>query len=456
MSAPSEPQKAGLYVEAGPAAALPCPGRAPRRRGSRTARALQTVLFIALRQLWARKLLNTIAVLGVTIGVFVLVALSGVMNGMSSRFLATMQQATPHVAIHETELHPQAPLLARFTGEFVATEVAHDVPADRSGRLKRPFDLVRALDSMPGVERAAASLSGPVLLAFGGKSKSIELRGIDVASQDKVTPISRYVVAGELDELERAPDGVAIGSGVAERLGVIVGDVVHAATPDGTPLDLRVVAIYESGVTPLDRTRGYALLHNVQALLGRPDAIGQIEVRLTDSDDAERMTAHIENLFGYDAESWQEANASFIAVFRQNHTVVGLVIAATLLLGGFGILAIQIMIVLEKTRDIAILRSVGLRRKDILGIFLMQGALIALIGGLLGAVLGKIAIVELAKLKVEGNPLLKTSTFLVTDDPMYYVEGIVFALVVGVVASFIPAWRGARVEPVDVLRGQIG
>jgi lipoprotein-releasing system permease protein len=131
------------------------------------------------------------------------------------------------------------------------------------------------------------------------------------------------------------------------------------------------------------------------------------------------------------------------------------VVGAILSVGGFGILAIQIMIVLQKTRDIAILRSVGFRRGDVLSAFLVQGAIIALVGAAVGDVVGHYVIVALSHLKTHQEGLVKSETFLVFDDPRFYWYGAGFALVVGLVASIIPALRASRVEPVDVLRGQI-
>jgi lipoprotein-releasing system permease protein len=132
------------------------------------------------------------------------------------------------------------------------------------------------------------------------------------------------------------------------------------------------------------------------------------------------------------------------------------VVGAILSVGGFGILAIQIMIVLQKTRDIAILRSVGFHRKDILIVFLLQGVIIAMIGAAVGDIAGHYVIVALSHLKTHQEGLVKSETFLVYDDPRFYWYGAAFALLVGVVASLIPAVRGSRVEPVDVLRGQLG
>lgn len=416
----------------------------------------RTILFIALRQLWDRKLLNGIAVGGVTLGVLTLIAMNGIMQGFQQKFIQSVLKISPHLTILDTELRPEPPLLVRWSGHLVAADVAHETPSDRQNRIKRPQEIVRALETMPEVEAAAALLDGMVLIDFGGKTKSITLRGVDLAKQERVTPIIGYTTAGDFKQLAIATDGLAIGSGLAQDMGLGIGDVVHAAAPGGQPLDLKIVAVYESGVPPIDKTRGYALLRNVQTLVGRPDVIGRIEVRLRDPDRAVALTDRVKRIFGYDAESWQEANANFLGLFAMQGKIVGFVITAILLVGGFGILAIQIMIVLQKQRDIAILRSVGLRRSDILRIFLLQGTIVALVGGVVGDVLGKIALGQLAKLKVHTEGLVKSDTFLIWEDSRFYVYGVVFALVVGVIASFIPAWRGSKVEPVDVLRGQIG
>lgn len=432
------------------------PAVASSRTARATAPALRTIVFVALRQLWDRKLLNGIAVGGVTLGVLTLIAMNGIMQGFQQKFTLSILKISPHVTLYDTELRPDPPLLVRYTGDFVSARIAHQSPTDRQARIKRPQEIVRALLQLPEVEGAAASLSGMVLIEYGGKTKSLDLRGIEIAQQEKVTPISQYTQAGSFSTLAIATDGLAVGSGVAQDMGLKIGDVVHAAAPGGQPLDLKIVAIYEAGVPPVDKTRGYALLRTAQTLLGRPDTIGRIEVRLRDPEDAIRMNERIERMFGYDAESWKETNANFLSLFEMQNMIITFVISAILLVGGFGILAIQIMIVLQKQRDIAIMRSVGFRKSDILRIFLLQGVIVALVGGIVGDGLGKLALVQLAKLKVHSEGLVKSDTFLVFEDPKFYVYGIVFAMVVGVIASLIPAWRGSKVEPVDVLRGQIG
>jgi len=141
----------------------------------------RTTVFIALRQLWERKLLNGIAVGGVTLGVLVLIAMNGIVKGFEDKFTETILKISPHVILFDTELRPGEPFLQRYMGTLVAAHVAHESPSERQSRVKRPYEIVRALHSVPEVEAAAPSLAGMALLDFGGKTKSVDLRGIDVA-----------------------------------------------------------------------------------------------------------------------------------------------------------------------------------------------------------------------------------------------------------------------------------
>jgi lipoprotein-releasing system permease protein len=417
---------------------------------------MRIVVFLALRQLWARKLLNGIALGGMTLGVMTLIAMSGIMHGFQKKFLDNMLRISPHVTLFDRELRPLPPLLARAESALVAARVAHEIPTDREQRIKRPQDLVAAAESMGDVTAAAASIAGSAIVAFGPKELPVDLRGIDPLRQDRVTPLSRYVLAGSYRTFASAADEVLLGSGVASRIGAKTGDVVTCGTSRGERRTFKVAGIFESGVPPVDNVRVYMPLRTAQSVLERPDTVSRIEITLVDSERAPAVAARLEALSGYDAESWQETNANFLSLFGIQDAITRFVVTAILVVGGFGILAIQIMIVMQKTRDIAILRSVGFRRADVLGIFLLQGAILASIGGMLGDFAGHNMLELIASLHVHIEGLVKADTFPVLDDPKMYGVGIGFALLVGIVASMLPALHASRVEPVDVLRGQIG
>ena len=414
------------------------------------------VLFIAWRQLWERKLLSSLAVLGVALGVLVLISVNGMMQGFQRKFVESVLRISPHVTVLDKQLRERRPPAAQLVTGPVVVRVAHESPSDRQLRILRPVEVLRALEAQPGVLAAAGSLVGSAVLALGAQQLPVDLRGVEPAAQARVTALASYVTEGSYRSFEAASDGLLLGVGVATKLGAKLGDVVTASSPLGQPQRLKVVALFDSSIPPVDNARAYVKLRVAQALLGRPDTIGRLELRLSEPERSPAVAAAIERVLGYDAESWQEANANFLSLFVIQNMVIGFVIAAILAVGGFGILAIQAMIVLQKTRDIAILRSVGFRRADILLCFLAQGAAVALVGGLLGAALGHATNVALAGIRTHQEGFVKTDSFLVYDDPAYYVYGLVFALLTGLLASLLPALRGARVEPVDVLRGQLG
>ncbi len=455
---------------------------------------MHLIFFLAMRQLWARKLLNGIAVCGVSLGVLVLIGMNGIMQGFQMKFKGEILRVSPHVTIYDKQLGQEQNVTEQawqqsFSGQLpskqpllgqpplslgrgymsegqsptsskpyppavpspLAIQVLHPQPNDRVSQIKQPSTWIRIVEEMPEVEAACPGLVGQIILFRGSQERGVDLRGILPNLQDRCTPISTYVQAGGWNGLSTYTDGVALGVTVAEKLGAQVGDTLRIKDQD---LSLKVVAIFDSGIPSIDQTRVYVTLTTAQRILKRANVVGRLEIRLKDPQESVKMAARLERMMGYDAESWQEASANFLSLFAMQNMIVSMVIGAILVVGGFGILAIQIMIVLQKTKDIAILRSVGLHRKDILLMFLIQGLVIALIGAALGDLLGWRLVEFLGSLRIKQEGLVKSNTFLVYKDPMFYLYGVLFSLLTGMLASLIPAFRGSKVEPVDVLRGQ--
>jgi lipoprotein-releasing system permease protein len=413
------------------------------------------VLFIALRQLVERKVLNGIAVGGVALGVLTLVTLSAIMQGFQVKFKEEIIKVSPHVTVSDRRPASDRSLLAVFERGAVTADVAGERPADKAGRVQRPRELIALLESMPEVEAACANLRGQAIASLATQTQGLDLHGVRVHEQERCTPLASYVSAGSWSALAGVRDGIIMGSGVASKLGAHVGERVAIGAPGGATESFVVVGIMDVGIPGIDNVRAYVNLGSAQTLLRRPDTVGHLEVRLHKPFESVAFARRIEAISGYESEGWQEANANFLALFDMQNAIVQIVVGAVLMLGGFGILSTQIMIVLQKTRDIAILRSVGFRRLDILLIVVIQGAIVALLGGALGDLAGWRVIDLLGTLKMESDGLVKSSTFLVHKDPAFYVYGAAFALCVGVIASLIPAIRASRVQPVTVLRGLV-
>jgi lipoprotein-releasing system permease protein len=422
---------------------------------------MRLVLFLSLRQLWEKKLLNFIAIAGVALGVSALITMNAIMQGFQMKFKGEILKISPHVTVYSKELRDHGRMLAKWSGARdgeapVLAAVARDQPSERQGRIKRPHEVVRVLESMPGVDAACRGIEGQAIVSFGAKTSGVDLRGIDPDDQNRCTPLSGYLPEGGWRTFAGDRDSIIIGSGVAETLGAKVGDRVGLVSPGGRRIAVTLAGVFDIGIPAVDRSRVYVHLPKAQTVLSRGNDVGRIEVRLAQPFESESFARRAERITGYDAEGWQEANANFLSLFDLQNMIVTLQIGLILTVGGFGILAIQIMLVLQKTRDISILRSVGLRRADILGVVLVQGLLVAALGGLLGDILGWRLVTFLGGLKVQSEGLIKSSTFVVYEDPWFYVYGVAFAVAVGLVASLLPALRASRVEPVSVLRGQIG
>jgi lipoprotein-releasing system permease protein len=413
-------------------------------------------VFIALRQLWSRKFLYGIATLGVMLGVFPLIAITGILRGFQGKFVETILKNSAHVVVFSKELRRAPRPLEQLASEGpIVVRVLHQPPADRELRIERPSEIISSLERMRGVRAASGLVVGTAILAVGAREHPIELRGVDPLRQDRVTPLRSNLIGGDFRAFVAAPDGALIGAGVARDTGAKIGDTVTCASSRGDKVALRVVGIFETNVNAIDKSRVYIPLRLAQAILGKGDAVDRIDVQLDDPDRAEELAGRAEKIFRYDAESWQETNANFLGLFAQQNAIIGFVIAALLAVGGFGILSIQIMIVLQKRRDIAILRSVGFTRADILSIVLLQGMIVAGVGAALGGAAGHFTLETLRHTKVSsGETFLHTETWIIHESTLQYLLAFAFALAVGLGSSLLPAWRASRVEPVDVLRGQ--
>jgi lipoprotein-releasing system permease protein len=415
---------------------------------------MKAELFIAARQLWHRRLLNSIAVLGVTLGVLALIAITGIMRGFQTKFLDTILATSPHVVMYDQTLGESRAVVDTLLGGPSVTHVTRQASTDRQQQIIRPRETVAAIRSLTGVSAVSALVVGGAMASVGSKELAVEIRGIDPAVQNVVTPLTGWITHGRLNDLSAAGDSVMIGRQLANLLGVDVGENFSCASARGVRVSVRVAVIYESGIAALDKSRVYVVTRLAQTILGRGDAIDRIELRLRNPYDAPAVTSRLEALFGYDAESWQSTNASMLAVFAQQNLITGFMIGAVLLVGGFGILSIQIMIVLEKRRDIALLKSIGYSARNVLTIFLAQGAVVAVVGAVVGSGLGHLLLMWMRTIRTAaGMGYSKPSMFAIYERLGVYILAFGFAVVVGVLASLVPAWRASKVEPVDVLRG---
>jgi len=346
----------------------------------------------------------------------------------------------------------------------------HAVVQAYGGRLDDWQDIVKRLEKTPGVTRASPLIEQPLLASFNGRVEAILLRG---NTPKDIGRLQDKLKAGTLAALQPGSDNVAIGSRLAESLGAQVGDTITIINPAGrsTPfgtvprqVGYRVSAIFEIGVYDYDNAFVVMPIPDAQTLLLTGDAIGMIEVTTTDPDTVTTTLAPLKKQLEGRAQvtDWKTINASLFEALAVERVAMFVVLSIIVLVAVFNILSSLIMLVRAKTRDIAILRTMGASRRSLLKIFMTIGFVIGALGTAVGLVLGfvflyfrqpMVHLVELLTGQNLWDPSIRFLTELPSrSDPVEIVTIALMALVLSFLATLYPALKAASTDPVQVLR----
>lgn len=409
---------------------------------------LGLLIDIAGKHLLGRRRQTVVAVSGVAVGVGFFLAVSSLMIGSQNDFIQTLINAAPHIIVSDEIRSPPPQPGARIFHGAVALR-GYKVRNEARG-LKDWQNILAAVNAVPGAVGSPA-LTGGITLRLGGREEAVGLVGVDPEVEKKVSTIEDKLRVGHLRDLETTQGGLIVGEDLAQRMGLGMGDVVSATAAGGGTRTLRLVGLFKKGQGQISSTSGYVLLREAQSLLNRPFIINRIGVSLRDPEDAQRVAAALESRFGYKAESWQERSADFLSLLVTRNVIMYSVVSAILLVASFGIYTVVSNSVMEKRRDIAIMRSIGFLQRDLQIVFVIEGMALALIGILLGWLLGYALLAILGSLDF---PIAGESHKLPLDrGPRQYAIAAVASLIAGSVAAWLPARKSASVNPVDILRG---
>jgi lipoprotein-releasing system permease protein len=259
---------------------------------------------------------------------------------------------------------------------------------------------------------------------------------------------------GSLDDLLKGSDVIIMGRGLAAKVNVKVGDRVSVTTPEGYNLVLKIAGIFSYGISSLDDTKSYATLATVQKVLQRdPAYITDLNIKLKDMQSArafgEQLKKQLPDVF---MEDWEEANASILAGEKIRSIMTGVVSFTLLLVAGFGIYNIMNMNIINKMKDIAILKATGFQGSDITAIFLFQSVIIGILGGLLGLLVGFLFSYLLSITPFPAGTFFRISTFPVNFDPLHYTLGVLFGFLTTLFAGYFPSKKASKVDPVKIIR----
>jgi lipoprotein-releasing system permease protein len=406
---------------------------------------------IAISHLLSRRRQTIVSVLGITLGVSFFLAISAMMRGSENDFMQRLVDNSPHVTVYDEYRNPrQQPVQIAFPS---AIADIHGMKPRTELRGIRQYKEKLALIARRTDLQIAAVLQGQVIASFAGMTRGVSITGVKPEQMKNVSRIEDYFVTGSLDSLSANPSGIIIGVGLADKFQLKMGDKLSITSPSGTIHLMKIVGLFNTGTTNYDESQTFSLLNRVQNLLERPNVANRFILKLQDPQQSAVVAHQIERELGYKTQSWQEASQDLMNLVLIRNLIMYSVVSAILLVASFGIYNVISTVVLEKTKDIAILKSIGFEARDIERIFLIEGAILGLIGSISGSVLGLTLMYGLSRIAIK-SPFNTTSAFLPIDwSSDQILIAIAFAMLSALFAAWLPARKGGRVRPVDILRG---
>ena len=400
--------------------------------------------FVSRRYLQAKRkkgfisLITVISVVGVAVGVMALISVLGVMTGFTEEFRAKILGVNSHIVIQKY-------------GSTITDEA----------------ELRKQLLSKPEIIGATPYLYTQVMITAGDGGTGAILRGIDPATASTVISIEEHMVSGSLAALGSSASkvpGIVVGRDLADQLHLRRGDRVRLISPSGplTPMGIiprmkacEVVGIFETGMYEYDSTLIYVSLQTARKFLDIEEGVHGIELRLADIYQADRIAREIESELGvtYVAKDWIRLNKNLFSALRLEKTALSIIVALIVLVAAFNIVSTLIMVVMEKARDIAILKSMGATSSSIMRIFIYEGLVIGLTGTVMGVV-GGLGICELLSRYdfIQLPDVYPMTTLPVEVLPLDVAMIAGAAVLITFLATLYPSWQASRVEPAEALR----
>lgn len=406
---------------------------------------------IAGKHLLARKRQSIVSLLGIVLGVAFFLSISAMMQGSENDFVKRLVDNSPHITIDDEFRNPtQQPLTQLYPGG--AIEVSRVKPETETRGVRGYQQILDYLRTVPGL-RASPMLVGQALVTFAGKDIAITLNGVVPAEYTSVSTIDNYMIQGKLADLIANQNGIVIGAELARILSLQLNGNLTVATTTGQVRTFKIIGVFRTGRAGVDRSQAFVTIKRVQALLDRANRANSIIVKLDDPDAARDVAARVESHIGYKSVSWQEQSEDLMNTLLLRRIIMYTVVGAVLVVAAFGIYNVISTVVMEKQRDIAILKSMGFRARDVEQMFLVQGVLLGLVGDVFGLALGSVLMVALGQVRFK-FPGSTEYTYMAMDwGWKQFALAAAIAMGASVIAALLPARKAARVEPVEILRG---
>jgi len=406
------------------------------------------VLDIAFTHVRSRARQTLVAIAGVSIGVGFSIMMAALMQGSQDDFIRQLVNALPHITISDERRDPP---MQPAESEYAAARIYGLTPERRRRGIKNPLATIASLEGwVPGAVAPSVKVQG--ILRYASRDVGTSIFGIDPHREPRVSDLVNQMRQGTLASLYRANNAIILGDRLAEKIGARVGANITVQTSEGARIDSQVVGFFHSGVRSIDESASYVLVRTAQILARQTGLVNEIRVRVTDPMAAREVSARIEQETRYKSVSWQEAHEDLLNTFVIRNLIMYTIVGAILLVASFGTYNIISTITHEKARDIAIMKSLGLSEGTVRTIFVIEGQILGLVGGLIGFVFGYLLCLALGSIEIK-SPFLDATRLPLAYSPWHYAIALCVAMVSSFAAGYVPARRAARLHPVEIIRG---
>jgi len=410
---------------------------------------MNLLLDIAWTHVTARVRQTLVGMAGVAMGVGFTIMMAGLMQGSQIDFLHQLVDTMPHVTIQDERRAPPEQPADR---EYGAVQMSNVANVNNRPGIKYPQSVMASLRSwIPG--DITPSVRTTAIIDHGGGRLGITLVGIDPRQEVRVSKLASQMREGRVSDLARAPNGIIIGQALAEKLAVKTGETVTLIGGQSTEETATVVGVFRSGLKRVDEGQIYSLISFAQVMIGQSGIINELRIRLNDPLIAQKVAAEVEAQTGYKSVSWEEANSDLLSSFAVRDFIVLTVMAAMLLTSSFATYNIISTITHEKRQDIAIMKSLGMREYAVRNIFIVEAAIIGVVGIIFGWLLGYALCYSWSKITIYNTMTGTTVPLSIYYSPMQYIVAGGISLLCCTGAAFFPARKATRVHPVEIIRG---
>jgi lipoprotein-releasing system permease protein len=401
--------------------------------------------FLGIRYLKAKRkqafisVITLISVFGVMVGVMALIVVLSVMNGFRADLMSKILGVNSHLLV-----------------------------LSYGGGIKDYEKIARRVAGIDGVIATTPFIYDQVMVKKLGSVSGAILRGLNTKTAGQVIGIESMIKQGELSSLDSTQENfpsIIVGSELCKLIGVQVGDLLTVVSPHGklTPLgripqsrNYKITALFDSGMYEYDAHMVFVSLKEAQDFLGMEDKVTGIEVKVTDEFKADAIGASVQKELGYPywTKDWKQMNRSLLSALKLEKLTMFIILTMIVLVGALNIISTLVMVVMEKTRDVAILRAMGATARSIMAIFMFQGLLVGVVGTIAGLLsgLGLCQIIAKYKLQVLPSDIYYISTLPVRVESWDVVLVALAAVVISFLATIYPSWHASRLNPVEALR----